>query len=90
MDDPELTAIVDYETGKCACVLLQAVFGGDSRVANIFPVERWELAPKKTFLPVRAPRSWWRMVSETPQEALAQHLADLAGAGLQAEEKELP
>ena len=35
----------DIEKRKVGCVLLQAVYGGDSQLAQQIPVEDWLIAP---------------------------------------------
>ena len=61
MADPDemLVGVVDLKLRRPACVLLQAVMGGDIRVAHMFPAEHWLLAPTPDMARVKAPRSDW-------------------------------
>lgn len=44
-DQEEVTLVVDKETKMPLCVLLQAMFGGQS--SSFLPTELWQLTPPK-------------------------------------------
>jgi len=44
--------VIDKVTFRPACVLLQAVYGGDRDVCTVF--KEWELAPTPNFVGVKA------------------------------------
>lgn len=53
-------AVVDTKTRRPACVLLQAIYGGDRWVANLVESAFWHLAPTDHMATVSGTREQWR------------------------------
>lgn len=58
----KLTAIFDKKSMRPACVLLQALYGGDREVCFMF--QDWENQPTDTMVRISASRAEWQQVAE--------------------------
>lgn len=66
----EVVLLVDMDTKRPGCVLLQAVYGGDSdAVSELFNSERWVLFPTKDMQLIRGTRAQWRRLSAKLNES---------------------
>lgn len=66
------TAIYDPETGKIACVLLQAAFRCDQSVCYLFDSRDWEVGLTPTLQRIEAPMEHWEALSKmTAEERVA-------------------
>lgn len=55
-------AVFDTKSWKPACVLLQAVYGGDRGVCSLF--NEWEFAPTKNMKMIEATWEEWQMAAK--------------------------
>lgn len=64
-------AVIDVKTKRPACVLLQAVYGGDRRVCNMVSSRYWHVAPTDDMTMIRGTPAQWaawaKMVSAMPE-----------------------
>lgn len=64
-------AVIDIKTKRPACVLLQAVWGGDRSVCNLVSSSYWHLAPTDDMQMIRGTpdqwAAWAKMVSAQPE-----------------------
>lgn len=58
-----LEAIYSPETGRVACVLLQAAYKASQEVARIFPADDWDTAPRDTMRRMSATREQWKQIA---------------------------
>lgn len=63
-----IEAIYSPETGRIACVLLQAAWKADARIARLFPGEDWDTAPKDTMRRMSATLDQWRQIAAMPRD----------------------
>lgn len=64
-------ALYDPNTGKIACVLVQAAMGGNSFIPNLFKTDDWELTPTPNMKMMSATRSQWDQIAKmTRQERI--------------------
>lgn len=47
MAEPSYKAVIYPKSKKIACVLLQAIYGGNSHVPHLFDTRLWAVAPPK-------------------------------------------
>lgn len=60
-----ITLVVDKDTRRPGCVLLQATYGGDSRiVSELFEPHTWHLAPTAGLCMVTGTREQWERHAE--------------------------
>lgn len=61
--EPMFRSLYSPETGRIACVLLQAALKGDRQPCHYFGAGDWETGlPDKTFGWVELPRSVWKQI----------------------------
>ena len=61
-----IEAIYSPDTGRIACVLLQAVYGASQEVARIFSADDWDTAPRDTMLRMSATKDQWKQIAAMP------------------------
>lgn len=63
--DPMLKAVIYPDDKKIGCVLLQAMYGGDSSVPSLFfDNDLWALSPMKNPRPCSATAEQWRWLAK--------------------------
>lgn len=87
MADNQVEVIFDPSKGMIACVLLQAAFGCNSSIPQIFDTKDWLLAPSKGMERMSATRAQWQQIAAMPRaeriakyEALASARTNLGDA----------
>jgi hypothetical protein len=79
MTDDTLEAIYSPETGRVACVLLQAAFGTSQKVSRMFPADDWDTAPRDTMRRMSATAEQWKLIAAMPREARVARWKDRGG-----------
>jgi hypothetical protein len=70
MGEPGFSIVVDVKQRRPACVILQAVFGGNrSIVSQIFPAESWLTAPTNDMRMVTGTIDEWRAFAASLEPA---------------------
>jgi hypothetical protein len=64
MGEAKKRAVVDVKQRRPACVLLQAVWGGDSSVVHKLPAESWLLAPTDDMHMVEGTDEQWAQFAD--------------------------
>lgn len=63
-----MKAAVNTKTRKVACVLLQAMYGGDRRVPLLFDPEDWEIATTDDMHLVDGTQEQWEREAERQRQ----------------------
>jgi hypothetical protein len=61
-------AVYNPETGKVACVLLQAVYRGDLSIPQLFKTEDWELGPVEGQRMFNATKEQWEFIASLSKQ----------------------
>jgi hypothetical protein len=59
----KITAVFNPQSGRIACVLLQAAYGCDNRAAMLFDTSDWILAPESGLVKMTDTLENWRRVA---------------------------
>jgi len=63
-----IEAIYSPETGRVACVILQAAYGASQKVARMFHSEDWDTAPRDTMRRMAATAEQWKQIASMRRE----------------------
>ncbi len=77
--DVERDALYAPSTGMIACVLLQAVAGGDPGVAHLFSSDDWLVNLDPTLTRMRATHAQWQFLASMTRDERAERWAITQG-----------
>ncbi len=63
-DEALLRAVIYPDSKKIGCVLLQAIYGGNSFVPQMFDSKLWALAPLDNPRPVSGTQAQWQWLAD--------------------------